>query len=360
MGIEGQASPNCLSFVVQMALLCPSIAVAQQILAQQGNKIDTKTIRRYCHVLGTAGMQWRGQVSLSGLEKLQGATMVIGIDGGRLRERRKKRGRKKQGQKRQGFHTDWREPKLFTIYLLDEHGEVKREFDPLHDATMGDHHAMFALLEKYLSALPLETVARVVFCGDGAPWIWSGVDALCERLQLNAAIVHHVLDYTHAKQQIGNLLDLVGKRVRSRQQLDERWVNFLWHGQIDALKADIEQHCTGRKLSAALKKWRTYFDKNRQRLQFASFKQAHLPRGSGCVESAIRRVINLRLKAPGSFWTLEMAECFLFLRAQLISGRWLFMLRNTLQQHARCLLSPDLDRLNPGHFQPASSFLFSS
>ena len=336
-----------------MALLCPSIAVAQKILAEQGNEIDSKTISRYCRVLGTTGMQWRGQVSLSGEETLDGATIVIGIDGGRLRERRKKRGRKKSGQKRQGFHADWREPKLFTIYLLDEQGEVKRDFDPLHDATMGDHHAMFALLEKYLSALPLEKTARIVFCGDGAPWIWSGVDALCERLKLDAAKVHHVLDYTHAKQQIGNLLELIGKRVRSREKLDARWGNFLWNGQIDDLKVDIERYCSGKKLAAALKKWQTYFDKNRQRLQFATFKEAHLPCGSGCVESAIRRVINLRLKAPGSFWKIDTAECFLFLRAQLISGRWSIMLRNTLRQSARCLLSPNLEHSGLALFQPA-------
>jgi hypothetical protein len=39
-------------------------------------------------------------------------------------------------------------------------------------------------------------------------------------------------------------------------------------------------------------------------------------------------VINLRLKAPGSFWTRPMAECFLFLRAQLLSGRWEIVLNN--------------------------------
>ena len=353
LGIEGQATPTCLSYVVQMALLCPSIAVAQQVLLEQGHEIDPKTISRYCRVLGTAGMQWRGQGSLTGQEKLQGATVVIGIDGGRLRERRKKRGRKKLGQKRQGFHTDWREPKLFTIYLLDEQGEVKRDFTPLHDATLGDHQATFALLERYLSALSLDDVARVVFCGDGAPWIWSGVEALCERLQLAASKVHHVLDYTHAKQQLANLLDLLGKRICRREQLDKRWLDFLWHGQIDALKADIVTLCSGKKQSAALKKWSNYFDKNRRRLQFAAFKDAHLPCGSGCVESAIRRVINLRLKAPGTFWTADMAEFFLFLRSQLISGRWSVMLHNTLRQTARCLLSATLDSLDLARFQPA-------
>ncbi|CAK0774583.1 hypothetical protein CCP4SC76_5890008 [Gammaproteobacteria bacterium] len=46
------------------------------------------------------------------------------------------------------------------------------------------------------------------------------------------------------------------------------------------------------------------------------------------MESAIRRVINLRLKAPGTFWLKEMVECFLFLRSQLLSGRWGIFMTN--------------------------------
>jgi hypothetical protein len=63
-------------------------------------------------------------------------------------------------------------------------------------------------------------------------------------------------------------------------------------------------------------------------MQYQQFRDQHLPCGSGHVESAIRRVINLRLKAPGTFWTRQMAECFLFLRAQLLSGRWDILLAN--------------------------------
>jgi hypothetical protein len=62
------------------------------------------------------------------------------------------------------------------------------------------------------------------------------------------------------------------------------------------------------------------------------FKQAHIPFGSGCVESAIRRVINLRLNAPGSFWTRQMAEYFLFLRSQLLSGRWDIFISNIIRK----------------------------
>lgn len=360
LGILGQVSPAFLSKTVQMALLCPSFDVAKAVLKEQGVDINVKTLRRYCRLAGERGMRWRGLMSLDGTENLEGVTVVIGVDGGRLRERRGKRGRRKKGQKRQGFYTEWREPKLFTIYFLDGKGEVIRELAPLHDATMGDHKAAFALLEQYLSALPLEQAEKLVFCADGAPWIWSDVVSLCEKMNLDMIKVHQVLDYTHAKQQLGKLLDYVGKRKREKGQIDRKWKNLLWNGQIDELKMDIEKECVGSRKVAALKKWNKYFKKNEHRMQYQTFEEQHIPCGSGSVESAIRRVINLRLKAPGTFWTIEMAEVFLFLRSQLISGRWSIMMRNFTRQMARMLLRLDDGKLNVEQFQPCLTNLATS
>ena len=137
-------------------------------------RLDVKTRRGLCRVLFEQGRWFRGPISLTGTEQLAGQTLVIGIDGGRLRERRRKRGRKKAGQKRQGYHTDWKEPKLFTVDVLDNEGQVLKSFAPVHDATMQNHQGLFALLERYLDALDLGNVARIVFCGDGAPWIGLG------------------------------------------------------------------------------------------------------------------------------------------------------------------------------------------
>lgn len=359
IGILGKVSPAFLSKTVLMSLLCPSFAVAKSVLSEQGIEIAVKTLRRLSKVAGVEGMKWRGPVSLDGNEKLEGITIVIGIDGGRLRERKRKLGRWKKGQKRQGFSTEWREPKLFTIYFLDSEGEVIRELAPIHDATMGNHKAVFALLEQYLSALPLEQAEAIVFCGDGAPWIWSGVASLCERMLLDKSIVFQVLDYTHAKQQLGNLLDYVGKRngsKRGKGKLDRKWKEILWNGQIDELKAEVEKHCVGAKKVAALKKWKMYFMKNQTRMQYQTFKDKNLPCGSGSVESAIRRVINLRLKAAGTFWKRERAEIFLFLRSQLISGRWSVMMRNLTRQIARIFHRLNNDKLNTMQFQPALSY----
>lgn len=38
-----------------------------------------------------------------------------------------------------------------------------------------------------------------------------------------------------------------------------------------------------------------------RRREYANFNRLKLPTGSGCVASAIRRVINFRLKASGSY-----------------------------------------------------------
>lgn len=337
LGVMEKSSPGLNSEVVKLAVLSPSLEVAREMLVGRGINLDVKTIRRMCSELGGRGMARRGQVSLTGDENLAGYTLVIGIDGGRLRERRRKRGRKKEGQKRQGYHTDWREPKLFTLYLVDAQGEVVKEFDPLHDATMGNHTAMFSLLEQYLTALDLTAVNRMVFCGDGASWIWLDVEELCHKLGLEQVCsVYQVLDYTHAKQNLQDIIDLLPRSLKGKPlaKLSQAWKTLLWEGNIQGLYTQITQYLQGIKKSKALKKWRDFFEGNQHRLQYATFHSLHIPCGSGCVESAIRRVINLRLKSAGFFWTKEMAECFLFLRSQLLSGRWSTFLRNVSRQTA--------------------------
>lgn len=64
------------------------------------------------------------------------------------------------------------------------------------------------------------------------------------------------------------------------------------------------------------------FRNTKERIKYLDFKKAGYPIGSGAIESAVRRVVNLRMKGPGIFWLPESAEAFLHIRAQLFSGRW--------------------------------------
>ena len=47
-----------------------------------------------------------------------------------------------------------------------------------------------------------------------------------------------------------------------------------------------------------------------------------IPIGSGAMESAIRHVINLRLKGASIYWNSKTAEAMLMLRSYYKSGRW--------------------------------------
>jgi len=44
--------------------------------------------------------------------------------------------------------------------------------------------------------------------------------------------------------------------------------------------------------------------------------------GSGVIECAIRRVVNIREKSPASFWKLNFFETVISFRAQVLYGRW--------------------------------------
>jgi hypothetical protein len=57
-------------------------------------------------------------------------------------------------------------------------------------------------------------------------------------------------------------------------------------------------------------------------LQYLRCKRIRITRGSGAIESCIRRVINLRLKGNGIFWNEENAEAVMQMRANLLSEQW--------------------------------------
>ena len=57
-------------------------------------------------------------------------------------------------------------------------------------------------------------------------------------------------------------------------------------------------------------------------MRYVTLEARKLSIGSGQVESAVRRVINLRFKAPGSFWTETTVSGLMHLRAAFKAGRW--------------------------------------
>lgn len=331
LGFIDRCSAVLASAAVQASLLCPSFEIAHRTLSSFGIEMDIKTMRRLCIHMGNRAMEKRHRITLSENDHVNGRILFVCIDGGRLRERRAKLGRLAGDQKRRGYHTDWREPTQIVIQWLDADGNPIKEIAPLYDATMADINGVFELLEDYLRQIDVTQADGVIFCADGDRSYWKRFSDLAEKLEVNECF--QVIDYTHAKQNLHIVADHLPKTLeaKKRSAILKEWKNLLWQGNLMEIRNQIRQYITyPSKLKKALKKFNNYFVKNLRRMQYAVFRLLNLPTGSGCVESAIRRVINLRLKSPGIFWKRETAEVMLFLRSTLLCGRWDNMMKHLL------------------------------
>lgn len=322
LGVCDRCTPALASEVAQLAAALSSFDDAQSRLRQMGVEMPIQRIATVAYHFSQRARQ-RQELEGMGIEgSLAGKRVVISIDGGRIRIRKTKRGKKtKKGRSR--YHTDWREPKLLVIYVVDEKGRIAQEFAPVIDGTLKGPDEVFRLLELYLSQLEITEAAKVLFIADGAKWIWKRVAPLWQRLGLEGRCrelvdFYHVIEHVHA---------LAALKTSWRPAQRKRWATRqrrrLWRGELQAFIDEIERFCRGKKGKGWARE-RDYLLRNARagRLDYAKARRAKLPMGSGTMESAIRRVVNLRLKGASIFWLEEHAEQMLLLRTYYKSKRW--------------------------------------
>jgi hypothetical protein len=198
--------------------------------------------------------------------------------------------------------------------VVDAEGKMERSFLPVSDALIRSPDALFRLLRGYLEQLGLVEADQVLFIADGAPWIWNRIPTLAQALGLKPGQVHELIDFYHGVEHLGKVAALRKSWVRRHRTL-------LLRGQVEKVVAAVREICRGRN-SSEIRTQRNYFMKNLARMRYDRIRALKLPLGSGCVESAIRRVVNLRLKGPCIFWCQAHAEAILLLRCYWKAGRW--------------------------------------
>src|SRR3989304_91781 len=74
----------------------------------------------------------------------------------------------------------WKEPKLLTIYTIDEQGQkgVSAELPIANDGTFEDVEGFMLILEMHLIRLGVCHAKSVQLIADGAPWIWQRIPTL--------------------------------------------------------------------------------------------------------------------------------------------------------------------------------------
>lgn len=159
--------------------------------------------------------------------------------------------------------------------------------------------------------------AKTVVCvSDGAAWIWAMV------FQCFAVRIE-ILDWWHAVQRLW----AIAQQHFASPAAATAWVET----QQAALAQSRFRHIVhqvralyprGAPLPDPVRQAVAYLFHNRRRIDYAAFRQAGYPIGSGAIESACKTVVQARMKQAGMRWSRDGAQAMLALRCLLLSQRW--------------------------------------
>jgi hypothetical protein len=317
---------RCTAAVVaeigKLVAMLGSLEEVEQVLSDRGQPLDFKAIRTIAYRCAARARAAQRAGGLNRGETVAGRRVVVSTDGGRIRIRTTKRG-PKTAKGRDRYRTDWREPKLLIISVVDERGQMDREFLAVIDGTLGGPDAIFKLMEFYRNELKITTADKVLFIADGARWIWNRAGSLLRRSGVNPDLVQELVDFYHAAEHLGTIAASPRRWTAAERQAGSgRQRRRLLKGGFEEVRAAIDAVC-GPRPGKGLKRERDYFKRNggKGRMAYARMAALKLPIGSGAIESAIRRVVNLRLKGPSIYWHKTSAEAVLLLRSYYKAGR---------------------------------------
>lgn len=320
------ASPRLAEQVAFASTISPSYDLGNQLIRRIGVSLCTTTQRkitnafaRHCKDMGDV------ELVLDSDETLAQKRVILSIDGGRTKTRSEREVDLDTGLVT--YATQWKEPKLFVIDIMDSQGKTDRKELPIY-GTRFDEAAVCELLRVTLKKLEVEKASEVQLIADGAQWIWQKLPEMLDELGVKKEKITETLDYYHAVEHLhelhATLPKKLGKQVLAKK-LDQ-YKDWLWKGQITLIEQDYLIHCPIPKKEATREI--NYFKKHEKRTQYADFKALKLMIGSGIVESAVRRVINLRYKNNATFWNQDHVEALYLLRGAMVSKRWEHVISN--------------------------------
>jgi len=330
LGIADRISPATRAEVALHVVQAASYREAAAMLARRGLACDVSSLVRISTATAEASIRLRDAALEAALRlpvphdgPLAGKRVRVSVDGGRVRTRRTRRGRK-TAKGRHGFSAPWREPRVLVIDLLDEHGQPDRLRLPLYDVLIGEAEAIWALLIGYLRLLGAAYAEVVEGIADGAEWIGKRVERLRTLAEMPAAKVVEGLDCYHASQYLSATLATCHTMPKAQRHALYKGLRHALRHQTEGVEVVQEawRALATTQRSKAILRALDSMEAHAPRMRYVTLETRKLPIGSGQVESAVRRVVNLRFKAPGSFWMEPTVNGLMHLRAAFKAGRW--------------------------------------
>jgi len=344
LGIHQGKTAALVDLAARQSAMLPSFEHAHRELQSRGVNLPLKELYRIAGQLGAQALtrrkrdllDYRAGLVLAG-EELKGKRVACCIDAGKSRLRRvtrRQKGKGKNKKQKRRYKADWRDAKLLCIYEIDHKGERVRGSRPWIDGTFAGPDEAMELLAYHLHRLGAACAEVVVFLADGAPWIWERLEWVVGRVGLGEEQWQWVLDFWHAAQHVSAALAHLPIEAKERRRLYRKLRKWMLGGKAWEVTRELRRLGQEHGVEVAMEADLAYLEKHEDscRMDYARYRQRGLPIGSGAVESAIRRVINLRVKGPGLLWYEHNAEGMILLRAAALTGRWQELVDNVRQR----------------------------
>jgi len=253
----------------------------------KGIDINSKQIERICHIYGRKIEQIKEiQVEKQEVKQYPNSTKdtihYAMMDGGMFLTR-----------------TDgWNEVKLGRVFSQDNNILINKDRGLITEteyiAHLGTHTHFIEKFQFYLKNLP-----NPVFICDGAKWIWNYIDDYYP----NSV---QILDYFHGCEHLYDFSKTYF-HINKRKKWESEQIELINNDGIGKVIQNLEnlEVLDDEKKAESKRLLIQYFKRNQKRMMYKTFKDKGLLIGSGAIESAIRCVLQQRMKLSGQRWTKE-------------------------------------------------------
>jgi len=222
---------------------------------------------------------------------------------------------------------NWRMAYVGTVSLVNAEGEALLTRRYAAPACDDPRELVTCMTDDVRAALRRQPTLSVGIVQDGAPEMWNRTREGLETLKDEGVLDTWCegIDRYHLSERIADALKLFDMAAHDRQRLLDDWhARFDYDDDtIDTIERYLLRRY--RELSPADQEriWDhlTYIRNNKDRMRYASLRDAGLPVGSGVTESAARTLVGQRAKGRGRRWLEERLRGALTLRALRHSDR---------------------------------------
>ena len=247
--------------------------------------------------------------------------MAVSVDATKLREKGEEK-RSEEGKR--SYEIAWKDVKVGAVSQVSW-DKKREEAYCSHSSYVGGIEYADEFFKRVYVEMTRRSAAlggqMMVFVADGGAWIW---DRLKDLANPNSVLI---LDYFHACEHVADLC-----KVLYGEQTPAFWDHFkegktlLFEGKVEPFLSELKELRTTTLTPGqreVLERELHYFEGHREHMHYDQYRAAHLPIGSGTIESACKNVIGGRMKQGGMTWSEQGADCMVQLRCSIESGRFL-------------------------------------